>query len=109
METVSETNPLHPQTALRPPDTVMRLERMGSFFPTRLSFMRSTIRRLAAEKPRLDCPVWEMDEEGFGRAVYTLTLWRASLFPCRILNFHSAGNAHRPGYRRGLGHILCPL
>jgi len=68
-----DTDLLYPQSELRSPDTVMKLERMGSFFPTRLSFMRSTIRRLAEEKSNLECPVWEMDDDGYGRAVYTLT------------------------------------
>lgn len=35
--------------------------------------MRSTIRRLADEKSKLECPVWEMDDDGYGRAVYILT------------------------------------
>ena len=35
--------------ALRPPEKVMRLDRMGSSFPTRLSFMRSLIRRMSRE------------------------------------------------------------
>jgi len=39
------------QTALRPADEVMRLKRLGSFFPTRLSFMRSLIRQMADERP----------------------------------------------------------
>ncbi len=59
---------------LRPPGDVMRLSRMGSMFPTRLSFLRSMIRRLAAERVVIDRPVWEMDAEGFGHAVYTLAL-----------------------------------
>ncbi|OAN74067.1 hypothetical protein A8B82_18780 [Sulfitobacter sp. EhC04] len=63
-----------PQAALRPPDKVMRLARMGSMFPTRLSFLRSLIRRLAAEKVTVARPVWQMDAGGFGHAVYTLRL-----------------------------------
>ena len=35
--------------ALRPPEKVMRLDRMGSSFATRLSFMRSLIRRMTRE------------------------------------------------------------
>ena len=31
---------------LRPPGEVMRLERMGASFPTRLSFMRQLVRRM---------------------------------------------------------------
>ena len=34
---------------LRPPGTVMRLGRIGSFHQTRLSFMRSLLRRIARE------------------------------------------------------------
>ncbi len=66
--------PLPPQKPLRSPDTVMRLSRMGSMFPTRLSFLRSLIRRLAAEQVSVQRPVWEMDVDGFGHAVYTLRL-----------------------------------
>ena len=54
---------------LRPPSQVMRLSRMGSMFPTRLSFLRSLMRRLAAEKVKVTRPVWEMSDDGFGRAV----------------------------------------
>ena len=43
-------------------------------FPTRLSFLRSLMRRLAAEDVTVTRPVWEMDAEGFGHAVYSLTL-----------------------------------
>lgn len=64
----------YPQVELRPPSEVMRLERMGSFFPTRLSFMRSVIRTVAAEGADVARPVWEIDAEGYGRAVYSLAL-----------------------------------
>ncbi len=60
--------------ALRPPDQVMRLSRMGAFFPTRLSFMRSLIRRLYAERAAVTRPVFEINPEGYGRAVYSVTL-----------------------------------
>jgi hypothetical protein len=48
-------------TALRSPDQVMRLARMGASHPTRLSFMRVLLRGLAR---RLDGgpPLWEVDE-----------------------------------------------
>ena len=38
----------HPD--LRPPQQVMRLDRMGSFHQSRLSFMRILLRRLRAER-----------------------------------------------------------
>jgi len=71
---MTETALLYPQADLRPPSQVMRLERMGSFFPTRLSFMRSLIRQLSDEHAQVTRPVWEIDDEGFGRAVYSVDL-----------------------------------
>lgn len=65
---------LPPQEPLRSPDQVMRLSRMGSMFPSRLSFLRSLTRRLAAEKSRVSRPVWAMDSDGFGHAVYSVDL-----------------------------------
>ena len=61
----------HPHIpAMRPPEVVMRLARMGSFHPTRLSFMRILLRRLANERWRFDRPVWDVDARGVGRAIY---------------------------------------
>ena len=55
---------------LRPPEQVMRLARMGSFFPTRLSFMPTLIRRICAEGWQIDRPRAALDAEGYGHAVY---------------------------------------
>ena len=55
---------------LRAPDKVMRLERMGSSFPTRLSFMRQLVRRMYRERWRLERPRFDLDAGGFGVAVY---------------------------------------
>ncbi len=60
------------QMPLRPPDTVMRLRRMGAAFPTRLSFLRTLMRALASDDVTVKRPVWEMSAEGYGHAVYTL-------------------------------------
>ena len=59
---------------MRRPEQVMQLDRMGSSFPTRLSFLRALIRRLHRNKVRLERSVWEMDTQGFGHAVYSLEL-----------------------------------
>lgn len=59
---------------LRPPHQVMRLSRLGASHPTRLSFARQLIRRLATEKTRVARPVWDVDAQGFGQAVYRLAL-----------------------------------
>lgn len=63
-----------PQIPLRPPSQVMRLSRMGAMFPTRLSFLRSLIRRLAAERAQVTQRVWEMCKDGFGHAVFSVDL-----------------------------------
>lgn len=55
---------------LRDPDQVMRLSRMGSAHPMRLSFLRVMLRRVQAEGWRFDRPLWQVDGQGVGRAVY---------------------------------------
>ena len=57
---------------MRPAEDVMRLERMGAFFPHRLSFMRSFIRRIASENAQISCPVTALDNNGFGHIVLSL-------------------------------------
>jgi hypothetical protein len=59
-----------PLVALRSPDLVMRLERLGSFHQTRLSFMRVLLRRLARDAWRLSRVSWDVNEHGEGVAVY---------------------------------------
>ena len=67
---IAERSALAEQVAPRDPDVVMRLSRMGSAHPTRLSFLRVLLRRLVAEGWRFDRPLWEVDYRGVGRAVY---------------------------------------
>jgi len=57
----------------RPPEVVMKLARMGSFHQTRLSFMRTLLRRLKKEKWQFERSLWEIGTDGFGRAVYTVS------------------------------------
>jgi len=57
----------------RPPEVVMKLARMGSFHQTRLSFMRTLLRRLKKEQWLFKRTLWEIGDDGFGRAVYTVT------------------------------------
>ena len=59
--------------ALRPPEQVMRLERMGSFHQCRLSFMRTLLRRMKREAWRFERPRFDIDEHGVGTALYTAT------------------------------------
>ena len=62
------------QGDLRPASEVMRLQRMGSMFPSRLSFLRTLTRRLIADGSRVSRPHWQIDGDGYGTAVYTVTL-----------------------------------
>ena len=55
---------------LRPPDTVMRLSRMGAAHQTRISFMRVLLRKLRQENWQFDRPVWNIDKDSVGTAVY---------------------------------------
>lgn len=55
---------------LRPPSEVMRLERMGCSFATRLSFMRVLVRELINGGWRIDRPLFDIDRRGFGTAIY---------------------------------------
>lgn len=59
---------------LRSPDEVMTLERLGASFPHRLSFMRSFIRNIAAQKVQITSPSSELDQNGFGHLVLSLKL-----------------------------------
>ena len=59
---------------IRHPEVVMKLDRMGSFFPFRLSFARIMIRNLMKNKTKIACLIWDFDNDGYGHAVYTLDL-----------------------------------
>jgi hypothetical protein len=64
--------------ALRSPDEVMRLERLGAAHPTRLSFLRALLRRVEAEGWTYSRTAWAIDPEGFGHAVLTVSSPRST-------------------------------
>lgn len=55
---------------LRPPSEVMTLDRLGAFQQTRLSFMRALVRRMQKEAWTFNRNLFDLDDEGYGRAVY---------------------------------------
>ncbi len=55
---------------LRPASQVMRLQRMGTFHQSRLSFMRVLLRRLKRQGWTFDRPIWRIDDKGVGVATY---------------------------------------
>ena len=69
-----ETKPFQENQTLplkhRSPESLMRLDRMGASFPTRLSFMRTLIRRMARERWKFERLRFEVDDQGFGTSVY---------------------------------------
>lgn len=58
--------------ALRTPDRLMKLNRLGSFHPSRMSFMHQLLRRMGREQWRYEQGLFEIDERGVGRAVLTM-------------------------------------
>jgi hypothetical protein len=52
----------------------MRLERLGSTHQTRLSFLRSLLRRMRAEGWRIRCERFEIDAKGVGVAIYVVEI-----------------------------------
>ena len=59
-------------SSLRKPAQVMQLERLGSLHQFRLSFMRILVRRIMHEQWRIDCSLFQLDEQGYGTVVYTV-------------------------------------
>ena len=58
---------------LRAPEKVMRLERLGASFQSRLSFIRILMRRMQSENWRIDRPKFNIDKNGVGVAVYRVS------------------------------------
>jgi len=48
----------------------MRLQRLGSFHQSRLSFLRILLRRMTRERWQLQCTHWDVDSDGIGTAIY---------------------------------------
>ncbi len=55
---------------LRPASQVMQLERLGSFHQSRLSFMRTLVRRMVNENWQITTQLFDLDEQGYGTVVY---------------------------------------
>jgi hypothetical protein len=55
---------------MRPASQVMQLNRLGSFHQSRLSFMRTLVRRMVQENWQINSTLFDLDAEGYGTAVY---------------------------------------
>lgn len=58
---------------LRPASDVMNLERLGSMFASRLSFVRSLMRKMVNEHWQIANTVFDLDSKGHGVAIYRIT------------------------------------
>ena len=52
---------------MRQPSQVMKLERLGSFHQTRLSFTRQLINELKSNKTQFEISKWDIDNNGFAK------------------------------------------
>ena len=59
------------QIQLRDPKNVMKLSRLGSFHQSKLSFLRSFLKEF--KNWEYDRDLFDLDESGYGRAVYSFT------------------------------------
>ncbi len=55
---------------LRPAEQVMNLERLGALHQSRLSFMRTLVRRIMRERWQIEPARFELDQDGYGTVVY---------------------------------------
>ena len=58
----------------RDTNNLMSLKRLGSRYPSRFSFSRSMLRRMIYEKWKLQKVKFDLDNEGYGTAVYEITI-----------------------------------
>jgi hypothetical protein len=72
MSALTPTPVAAPSQAMRPPERVMRLARMGASHPTRLSFMNALLRRIKSQGWRFERREWALNAQGVGHAVYTV-------------------------------------
>lgn len=71
--------------SLRPASEVMKLERLGSMFASRLSFVRSLMRKMISERWQIVNTVFDLDSEGHGLAIYRITT-PANCYHCVVFS-----------------------
>ena len=59
---------------VRDNDNFMKLSRMGSRYPSRLSFSRSMLRRLINDKWEIHKSKFDLDKDGYGTVVYEIII-----------------------------------
>ena len=69
-QTDNSADTISPRNLLRLPDDIMQLDRMGSSFQHRLSFIRQLLRHAKQGNWRFSKPLADWDDDGYGTAVY---------------------------------------
>ena len=59
---------------VRENDNYMKLARMGSRYPSRLSFSRSMLRRLVNDNWKINKSKFDLDKDGYGTVVYEIII-----------------------------------
>ena len=78
---------------IRPPSTVMKLDRLGSFHQTRLSFTRRLIDDLMYQKSKIEIYQWDIDNSGIGSAIIKIALKKETL--SLVIFCHSISDEER--------------
>ena len=61
------------ESALRDATVVMAPERLGAMHQTRISFVRTLIRKMAQQEWKVTKHEWQLDARGFGHVIYKLS------------------------------------
>ncbi|WP_265090123.1 hypothetical protein [Psychrobacter fjordensis] len=68
----SNVKPPSLSTGFRTRDVIMNAERLGAMHQTRISFVRTLLRKIDKEKWTLSTHLWDLDEQGYGKVIYRL-------------------------------------
>ena len=88
--TTSNLDYNHP---IRSPSTVMKLDRLGSFHQSRLSFTRRLIDDLTYQKSKIEIYQWDIDNSGIGSAIIKIALKKETL--SLVIFCHSISDEER--------------
>lgn len=59
-------------TSFRTRDVIMDAQRLGAMHQTRISFVRTLLRKIDREKWTLSTHLWDLDGQGYGKVIYRL-------------------------------------
>lgn len=82
---MSWINPVSNTGNLRPVNQVMQLDRLGSMYASRLSFVRSLMRKMVKEHWQITNTLFDLDDQGHGTAIYRITT-PSSYYHCVIFS-----------------------